>query len=168
MGGGTGVVAQAVSELFDVDQVVSIDVEDRFLTSLTIEHRTYDGHTLPFADDAFDCVMFNNVIHHIDVGTRVPLLMECRRVADVGDLLIKDHMAASPLDHGRLVVLDVIGNAIFGGMTKASYLSSGDWEALSAATGYAIEDEASGSYRNPMFATLFPNRLETSMRWRPI
>ena len=89
IGGGTGVIAQAVAELFEVDRVVSIDVEDRFLPSLSIEHRTYDGRTLPFADDAFDCVLFNNVIHHVETQDRAPLLAECRRVAPRGALLIK-------------------------------------------------------------------------------
>ena len=168
IGGGTGVIAQAVSEVFDVDRVVSIDVEDRFLATLSIEHRTYDGRSLPFADASFDCVMFNNVIHHVDPPSRVPLLMECRRVTGGGDLLIKDHVAASRLDHARLAVLDVIGNAIFAGMIEASYLSAADWEALAAATGYAVEGAASGDYRSPLLAALFPNRLETTMRWRAI
>ena len=47
VGGGTGIVAQAVKDLFPVDRVVSIDVEDRYLAQLDIETRTYDGKTLP-------------------------------------------------------------------------------------------------------------------------
>jgi SAM-dependent methyltransferase len=162
------VVAQAVSELFDVDEIVSIDVEDRFLPTLTIDHRTYAGRSLPFEAAAFDCVLFNNVIHHVDVEARAPLLEECRRVAADGDLLIKDHVARGPLDHARLFALDVIGNAIFAGMIEASYLTDSDWQALAAASGYAVEMRASGPYRSPLVATIFPNRLETTMRWRPL
>jgi ubiquinone/menaquinone biosynthesis C-methylase UbiE len=165
IGGGTGVIAQAVAELFDVDQVVSIDVEDRFLPSLTIEHRTYDGRALPFADGAFDCVLFNNVIHHVEIADRVPLLVECRRVAPVGALLIKDHLAAGPIDHLKLTALDIIGNTPFSGMIKASYLEAAEWSALAEASGYAIAESASGPYRGAIFGALFPNRLETTMRW---
>ncbi len=165
VGGGTGVIAQAVSELFDVDQVVSVDVEDRFLPSLTVEHRTYDGRTLPFADGAFDCVLFNNVIHHVQIQDRVPLLTECRRVAPAGALLIKDHLAAGAIDHLKLTALDVIGNAPFSGMIKASYLEAAQWRALAQASGYRIAESASGPYRGALFGALFPNRLETTMRW---
>lgn len=165
IGGGTGVIAQAVSELFDVDQVVSIDVEDRYLPSLTVEHRTYDGRTLPFADGAFDCVLFNNVIHHVQVPDRVPLLAECRRVAPGGGLLIKDHLATGAVDHLRLAALDVIGNAPFSGMIKASYLEAAQWQALAQASGYRIAESASGPYRGALLGAVFPNRLETTMRW---
>jgi SAM-dependent methyltransferase len=166
VGGGTGVIAQAISEFFDVDLVVSVDVEDRFLPSLTIEHRTYDGQTLPFDDGAFDCVVFNNVIHHVDVAHRAPLLRECRRVAPAGDLLIKDHLAESGLDHLRLTALDVIGNTPFHGMIQASYLSSKQWRDLAAASGFEIETQESGRYRGAVLGAIFPNRLETTMRWR--
>ncbi len=165
IGGGTGVIAQAVSELFDVDRVVSVDVADRFLPTLTIEHRTYDGRRLPFEAGDFDCVMFNNVIHHVETTDRAPLLLDCRRVAKNGDLLIKDHVAVGSLDHARLAVLDVVGNTIFSGMIRASYLTDADWRRLAAETGFVMEHATSGPYRSSFYATLFPNRLETTMRW---
>jgi ubiquinone/menaquinone biosynthesis C-methylase UbiE len=163
VGGGTGVIAQAVSELFPVDRVVSIDVEDRFLDTLTIEHRTYDGRRLPFADGEFDCVMFNNVIHHVAPADRLPLLLECRRVAPDGGLLIKDHLQGGRLDRLRLAALDLIGNAPFHGMVRASYLSIDDWRDLARAAGYEIAGQESGPYRGGLFGLLFPNRLETTM-----
>ena len=167
VGGGTGVIAQAVSELFDVDQVVCVDVEDRYLPSLTVEHHTYGGSELPFGDGQFDCVLFNNVIHHVREQHRLALLRECRRVAPAGDLLIKDHLAESGLDHLRLTALDVIGNSPFSGMIQASYLSDAQWRALAAASGFEIEAQESGPYRGSLYAAVFPNRLETTMRWRP-
>src|SRR5215471_18929677 len=54
VGGGTGIMAQSIKDLFALDRVVSVDVENRYLDSLDIETRTYDGRTLPFADRAFD------------------------------------------------------------------------------------------------------------------
>src|SRR5262249_14907330 len=47
VGGGTGIMAQSIKELFALDRVASVDVEDRYLDSLDIETRTYDGRTLP-------------------------------------------------------------------------------------------------------------------------
>ena len=166
IGGGTGVIANAVAELFGVEHVVSVDVEDRFLTGLAIETRVYDGQALPFEDAAFDAAMFNNVIHHVPPAVRAALLRECRRVAP-GALYIKDHLAASPLDHARLAALDWIGNVPFSGMLKADYLTEADWRTLAAEAGYVIQDWRSDAYRSGPMAALFPNRLEISMRWGP-
>jgi SAM-dependent methyltransferase len=168
VGGGTGVIAQAIKELFAVDRVLSVDVEDRFLDSLTIETLTYDGRQLPFEADQFDCVLFNNVLHHVRPDDRLPLLLDCRRVAANGSLLIKDHLATSSIDHLRLGALDFIGNVPFSGMVKADYLERSDWDVLAQASGYEIETAPPARYRSPIFAAAFPNRLEITMRWRPV
>lgn len=168
VGGGTGVIAQAVHDLFPVETVVAVDVEDRYLKDLTISAGTYDGLHLPFADDAFDAVMFNNVLHHVPVKGRAALMRECRRVAGDGPVYIKDHLAASALDHKRLWLLDWIGNTPFSGMVEADYLDRAQWDALAAAGGYRIaETLAAEPYRSGPMALLFPNRLEISMRWEP-
>ena len=168
VGGGTGVIAQAISDLFPIDSITSVDVEDRYLKTLSVETRTYDGRNLPFEGGAFDCVVINNVIHHVELDDRLALIRECRRVAPNGVILIKDHLAASWLDHVRLAVLDLIGNVPFHGMVKARYLTAADWSKLAAAAGYEIETSTSGRYRGGLFALLFPNRLETTMRWHAL
>ncbi|MEP7040442.1 MAG: GtrA family protein [Chloroflexota bacterium] len=165
VGGGTGVVAQAVKELFPVEQVTSVDVVDRFLRILDVATATYDGVTLPFPDASFDCVLLANVIHHVPVAARVALLRECARVAGAGRLYIKDHEARSVLDRWRLAILDAVGNTAFGGQVRASYPARAEWDALAAAAGYEIEQRVSGDYRDGLFGFLFPNRLEISMRW---
>ena len=91
VGGGTGVIAQTMKDLFPVDRVVSVDIAHRYLEGLDIETRTYNGRTLPFNDGEFDCVMLCNVLHHVPKDLRAPLLKECGRVA--GNLYIKDHLA---------------------------------------------------------------------------
>lgn len=166
VGGGTGVVAQAVKELFPVEQVTSVDVADRFLPTLDIATATYDGVVLPFSDGSFDCVLLANVIHHVPIAARIALLSECARVAGGGHIYIKDHEATGPLDRVRLTILDALGNTPFGGMVRASYPTSSEWDELAAACGYEIECRLTGEYRGGTFATLFPNRLEISMRWR--
>ena len=164
IGGGTGIIAQAMKDLFGIAHVASVDVEDRFLKSLDIETRVYDGARLPFADAAFDCITFSNVLHHVPRPIRPALMRECARVAGGGPIYIKDHLAVSHLDHPRLLVLDLMGNLPFGGMVKASYLTAEDWRQLAAAAGYRIDRQVGGAYRSGMFERLFPNRLEVTMR----
>jgi len=64
-------------------------------------------------------------------------------------------------------VLDAIGNIPFGGQIDADYLSREEWEELARATGYRIAARTDGAYRSGMMAWLFPNRLETTMRFEP-
>ena len=165
VGGGTGIIAQAMKDLFGIAHVTSVDVEDRFLKSLDIETRVYDGASLPFADGSFDCITFSNVLHHVPRPICSALMRECARVAGGGPIYIKDHLAASPLDHARLFALDVMGNVPFGGMVKASYLTAEDWQRLAAAADYRIDRQIGGAYRSGVFERLFPNRFEVTMRW---
>ena len=168
VGGGTGVMAQTIKTLFGLQHVTSVDVHNRFLASLSIETSIYDGVNLPFADASFDCVLLFNVLHHVPVSARVPLLRECRRVAGRGPLYIKDHLSFGRTDDLRLAVLDLLGNAPFRGMVTASYLRESDWQNLAVSAGYATAERLSGEYRKGLMGALFPNRLEVSMRWRPL
>jgi SAM-dependent methyltransferase len=167
VGGGTGVMAYTIKTLFGLERVVSVDVQDRFLPSLDIETAVYDGTTLPFADGSFDCILLFNVLHHVPVTSRVALLRECLRVAR-GPLYIKDHVSHGSTDDARLAVLDFLGNVPFSGMVRASYLREEDWRELASRTGYESSAYPSGKYRTGLMEVLFPNRLEVSMRWRPV
>ena len=167
VGGGTGILAQSIKELFPVDRVVSVDVENRYLDGLDIETRTYDGRTLPFADASFHCVLLCNVLHHVPKSLRGSLLKECGRVAATGTVYIKDHVAESRLDHLRLKILDLLGNVPFGGMVEASYLEAADWQTLADEAGLCIESRYGDAYREGVMSRLFPNRLEVVMKWVP-
>jgi ubiquinone/menaquinone biosynthesis C-methylase UbiE len=168
VGGGTGVMAYTIKALFGLKRVASVDVQDRFLPSLGIETAVYDGTTLPFADDSFDCILLFNVLHHVPATSRMALLRECRRVAGRGPLYIKDHVSEGRVDDVRLAVLDFLGNVPFSGMVRASYLREEDWRELASRTGYESSAHVSGRYRAGLMEMLFPNRLEVSMRWRPV
>jgi len=168
VGGGTGVLAQTIKALFGLQHVASVDVHDRFLPSLSIATAVYDGVNLPFAAGSFDCVLLFNVLHHVPIADRVPLLRECRRVAGRGPLYIKDHVSRGVTDDARLAVLDLLGNAPFRGMVTASYLREAGWHDLAAAAGYEAGERVTGEYRGGLMGVLFPNRLEVSMRWRPL
>jgi hypothetical protein len=164
IGGGTGVIAQCMAELFPVDAVTSVDVEDRFCAGLTIDTCVYDGVRLPFADRSQDAATINNVVHHIPEGVRVGLFRDIARVVD-GPLYIKDHATTGRIDDARLTLLDMIGNIAFAGQVSADYLSMDDWQVLAAASGYRIAAVRSDRYRQGPMALAFPNRLEITMRW---
>lgn len=165
VGGGTGLISQAIHELFPNARITSIDVEDRFLPGLSIETATFDGTRLPFLDASFDCVLLSNVLHHAPETSRVGLLLDCSRVDGGGRLYIKDHLATNALDRMRLAVLDYVGNTPFHGMVKGTYLGPDGWAELATAAGYRVESTVSGVYRTGLLARLFPNRLEITMRW---
>jgi SAM-dependent methyltransferase len=167
IGGGTGIIGQAVQDHLPVGRVTSVDVEDRFLPGLGIETMTYDGRKLPFPDASFDAATMNNVLHHVPVEGRAPLIAEIRRCVK-GPLYIKDHVTAGRLDDARLAALDWIGNTPFKGMVWARYLSMEEWRTLAAQAGYEIAGTLNGRYRRGPYAALFPNRLETVMKWMPL
>lgn len=167
VGGGTGVMAQTIKTLFGLKHVVSVDVEDRFLRSLDIKTKTFDGRALPFPDNSFDCVLLFNVMHHVPIASRVVLMRECRRVAGEGPIYIKDHVSQGTTDDVRLKMLDLLGNAPFHGMVSAHYLRDKEWRDLARATDHHQGQCHSGEYRSGAFEILFPNRLETMMRWGP-
>jgi SAM-dependent methyltransferase len=167
IGGGTGLMAEAMQALLAVDAVTAIDVVDRYFANLSVETRVYDGVTLPFSDNSFAAATINNVMHHVEQTYRIALMREIRRVVD-GPVYIKDHVACSLLDHARLTVLDAIGNIPFGGQVRAHYLSPGDWEELARHSGYRVAARSSGAYRTGIMARLFPNRLEAAFRLDPI
>jgi SAM-dependent methyltransferase len=164
IGGGTGVIAEAIQRLLAVGEVVAVDVVDRYLPTLSVQTRVYDGRELPFDDASFDAATINNVIHHVPPQSRADLLREIARVVS-GPIYIKDHIASSSLDHWRLAALDAIGNIPFGGQVDAQYLSMAEWEQLADAIGARVGAIRRSIYRNGPMAWLFPNRLEASFRF---
>ena len=167
VGGGTGVMAEAIQRFLPAGRVAAVDVVDRYFDTLSVETHVYDGTHLPFGDGSFDAATINNVMHHVPPAVRANLMREVRRVVS-GPVYIKDHVATSRLDHGRLAVLDAIGNIPFGGQVDADYLSRAEWEQLAQAAGYRIAARTDGTYRKGVMAWVFPNRLETTMRFEPI
>ena len=167
VGGGTGVIAQAIADLFPVASVEAIDLIDRFFPTLKVPTRQYDGRSIPCADGSYDAATLNNVIHHVPPGARTDLMREIRR-AVAGPVYIKDHLTKGVIDDTRLTALDAWGNIPFGGMVKANYLSQAEWDELARTSGYRIGAVAGPrAYRTGLAGLAFPNRLETTMRFDP-
>ena len=163
VGGGTGVMAEAIQTLLPADEVVAIDVVDRYFDTISVETRTYDGVSIPFADASFDAATINNVMHHVPPDTRSSLMAELARVV-TGPIYIKDHVAVSALDHARLWALDAIGNIPFGGQVDADYLGLSEWEDLASGCGRILTRCSAGPYRRAPMSWFFPNRLEAVFR----
>jgi len=160
IGAGSGLIGEAISELFPGKSVVGVDIAQRLLPTIRFPCSIYDGRNLPFADGSFDCALFCNVLHHVDAAARARLMHEALRVTAGGPLIVKDHVARSLLDRLRLGALDLAGNLPFGGMVGAQYLAESEWSSLLArlgCTGRALQVSA---YRSGLSALCFPNRLE--------
>lgn len=164
IGGGTGVLAEAIQTLLPAQEVVSIDVVDRYFKTLSVKTMTFDGTILPFEDNSFDAATINNVMHHVPINVRPALMREVARVV-TGPIYIKDHLASSALDHARLWALDAIGNIPFAGQIEADYLTIAEWENLAAVIGRQLTKCGTGAYRKPPLSAIFPNRLEAVFRF---
>lgn len=164
IGGGTGVLAEAIQTLLPAEKVVSIDVVDRYFKTLAVKTMTFDGTMLPFDDNSFDAATINNVMHHVPVDSRAALIREVARVVS-GPIYVKDHLATSALDDARLWMLDAIGNIPFAGQIEADYLTMSEWEDLAAVAGRKLRQCRAGVYRKPPLSFIFPNRLEAVFRF---
>ena len=164
IGAGSGLVGEAIAAMVPHKSVVGIDVERRLLPNLRIPFLRYDGHRLPFVDGAFDCALFCNVLHHVSPASRHALVAEALRVTRGGPLIIKDHLAASRLDHLRLAWLDLLGNVPFSGMVSARYLNATEWAQLAETAGCRSETFVGTGYRTAVSSWLLPNRLEVCVR----
>src|SRR5262245_11758130 len=164
IGAGSGLVAEMIASMFPGKTVAAVDVTNRVLPTVRVPFQTFDGQTLPFERGSFDCALFCNVLHHVSLDQRIPLLREALRVTDGGPLIIKDHLAGSDLDHLKLAALDFMGNVPFGGMVTARYLSGTDWDNLFADLHCVGERLPESPYRGGVFGAVFSNRLEICMR----
>lgn len=166
IGGGSGLIAQAIADFFPGKTVTAIDVVDRFLPQLRIEHRLFDGRRVPYGDGAFDCALLSNVLHHVPLALRAQLVAEALRVTGGRCVVVKDHAAPSALHRARLAWLDFIGNLPFGGMVWAQYLSETAWQGLFLESGCVAERLAPAPYRSGLARLVFPDRLEVLFRLR--
>jgi SAM-dependent methyltransferase len=166
VGAGSGLVAEMIAALFPGKTVVAVDVTRRILPTVGVPFRRFDGQVLPFDDHSFDCALLCNVLHHVRPGQRRGLLTQALRVTGGGPLVIKDHLAESRLDHLKLAWLDVVGNAPFGGMMRAQYLSGSAWNELIAGLACTGEVLPGSLYRSGLFGLTFANRLEVCLRVR--
>jgi ubiquinone/menaquinone biosynthesis C-methylase UbiE len=76
LGCGSGIVGESFKKYFQ-SEVSGIDIIDQRMSK--IPFTLYDGEDIPFADNSFDAVLINFVLHHCEDPVRI--LSEAKRVA---------------------------------------------------------------------------------------
>lgn len=122
VGCGNGVIASCIMSAKPRVSVEGIDVLAR--PHCAIPMQVYDGVHFPYDDDAFDAVMFVDVLHHTD--DPLVLLREAKRVARES-IIVKDHLCNGPFAERVLRVMDWVGNRSHGVVLPYNYWSSEQW-----------------------------------------
>jgi SAM-dependent methyltransferase len=146
VGCGDGLIAAVVQARRADIRVQGIDVLARAQSHIAVE--IFDGVRFPFADKAFDVVMFSDVLHHTVDPTI--LLREARRVA-ARHVLIKDHYREGLAAQTRLRFMDWVGNARYGVALPYNYWTERQWRAAWREVGLRPEREITkiGLYPKP-------------------
>lgn len=123
VGCGDGTIARLIGDRRPDLTLAGIDVLIRPRTAIPV--LLFDGKTIPHPDDAFDVVMFVDVLHHAD--DPLPLLKEAARVARKA-VVLKDHLCEGPFARETLRLMDWVGNARHGVALPYNYWSRTRWE----------------------------------------
>jgi len=123
VGCGDGLVDKLIMELRPDVSIVGIDVLVRGNTHIPV--MPFDGITIPYDDDAFDAIMFVDVLHHTIDPTI--LLREAKRACSKC-LVIKDHTRDGLLAEVTLRFMDWVGNAHHGVVLPYNYWSKKEWD----------------------------------------
>ncbi|MEL7497194.1 MAG: class I SAM-dependent methyltransferase [Planctomycetota bacterium] len=122
VGCGDGLLASLIGQQKPGLSIKGIDVLVRDETRILVD--AFDGETMPYGDDAFDVVMFVDVLHHTDHPEK--LLAEARRVARQW-VVLKDHNCNGWFAHSTLRFMDRVGNQRFGVELPFNYLTRERW-----------------------------------------
>jgi SAM-dependent methyltransferase len=100
VGCGVGLTDSALRGRFGTIQGVDVSegaVAEAAQTNPWATYRSYDGRSLPFADDSFDLAFAICVLHHIDPPDRAAFAVEMARVVRPGGLAVAiEHNPLNP------------------------------------------------------------------------
>jgi SAM-dependent methyltransferase len=108
-----------------VGQVWGVDIVD-LRRNKAGPFRLYDGQTLPFADDQFDLVTLNFVLHHVPDDLKIALVREALRVTRA-KLFVLEDTPTTAFDrfvsqrHGDAYRRKIDSDAAFGFLTPAEW-----------------------------------------------
>ena len=125
VGTGDGSIAALIMEQRPDVAIEGVDVFLR--ANRRIPVRTFDGRQLPFSDDAFDCVMFVDVLHH--TSDPAFLVREAARVSSRA-VLIKDHLLEGLVAGLTLRLMDWVGNRGHKVALPYNYLPRATWDEI--------------------------------------
>lgn len=136
VGAGDGSIAARVARAAGASRVRGVDVLPRDPCAIPTE--AYDGHTLPFADGAFEAVLVADVLHHAAEPIRV--LAECLRVAR-RVVAVKDHYQFGWGSNLLLTWMDQVGNAEAGVLVRGRYFTRESFALAVTAAGGRVTRE---------------------------
>jgi SAM-dependent methyltransferase len=105
VGCGDGLLTRFLADRRSDLEIRGVDVFVRSATHVPVD--AFDGATLPYAADAWDAVLFVDVLHHAEDPEH--MLAEAVRVARRW-VVIKDHLLGGRLDGATLRLMDRISN----------------------------------------------------------
>ena len=136
IGCGDGLVAQKIIDKKPGVMITGIDVLARKKSYIPVA--LFDGVSIPYPDNSFDCTILIDVLHH--TTKQDELLQEATRVAK-RYVIIKDHYADFRLKHWFLSILDWVGNKPHGVPLPFAFLSRAQWNNLWSKTRLKKETE---------------------------
>lgn len=155
IGCGDGILAARLRETVPQLWVAGAEVAPR--VTCAVECKPFDGRHLPFPDASFDACLLVDVLHH--TLEPLALLGEACRVTS-RFILIKDHLAETPLDHWTLRFMDWVGNRPHGVSLPYAYLSLAQWCELYRKAGLeVVRTERSIPLYPAPFSWVFGRRL---------
>ncbi len=122
VGCGDGRLAAAISKRRADLSFEGVEVRQREQTEIPVNE--FDGLSIPHDDNAFDAVLFVDVLHH-SMNSEA-LLQESSRVAKQA-IVIKDHLLEGWLAGSTLRFMDQIGNRRFGVDIPCNYWTREAW-----------------------------------------
>ena len=126
--------------------ITGVDVLIRPGTGIPVQ--PFDGVHLPFDNDAFDAVLFVDVLHHTE--DPMVLLKEACRVAKTA-IILKDHMRDGIFAYTTLRFMDWVGNAHHNVVLPYNYWRRLQWMRAFEELGLDINqwNERLGLYPSP-------------------
>jgi SAM-dependent methyltransferase len=160
VGCGDGYLASLIEERLPGVRIEGVDVLVRDESFIPVKR--FDGRRLPYEQDSFDVVTFNDVLHHT-ADPRI-LLREAVRVARHA-IVIKDHVLEGILAGWTLRGMDRVGNRRFGVRLPNNYWRRSQWlEAFDdLGTNLDVWDNRVNLYCWP-FSILFDRHLHFTAR----
>jgi SAM-dependent methyltransferase len=141
IGCGDMTIAESIAAINPKTSWTCIDIhklpEELKNTDKWKKYKQFDGTHIPFENNAFDCALFCDVLHHIP-GDLSPLLKEAARVSSA--IIIKDHFEYGWYSRTMLKLMDFAGNWSYGISIPEYYFTVQNFEKLCSESGLEISD----------------------------
>ncbi len=122
LGPRTGKVAEYIVNHRDI-KITLLDVTDEY-RSVDLEIEVYNGETIPYKNNSFDCVLVISTLHHCDNPDQV--IKEAARVSKDKILIFEDKVD-SKIGFFLLEIWHTVGSVLIGDELFYSFKKDDDW-----------------------------------------